>query len=145
MARKRKDAKPYKPFESRKEYGGFTRISWDMMESKAYQDLTMRQRQLYFELKREYNPEKSTGGVVIQPNDQNILFPESKWKPLYKGNSRAWKIDRQALEDHGFIETMERGQTSRTPNVYKLSSKWKEWPVKEDRAVRKKDAAKKQS
>ena len=129
MTRKR-DKPKFKPFESRTSNGRFTLITDDMRKSKAYQDLTMTQRQLYFEMKAEYNPEKSTAGSITPANDQNIVFPKKSWFPLYKGNQRKWEVDRDALIKHGFIEQRESGKTTRTPSVYALSERWKTWPEK---------------
>jgi len=97
----------------------------------------MQQICLYMFFKSEYNPEKSTKGIVVEANDKNILFPDTKWKPLYRGNYRAWRKDRDTLILHGFIELSENGTFTRTPNVYALSSLWKEWPENQEE-IRKK-------
>ena len=124
---KKKNRELFKKFESSKSNGRFIMIAYDMIKSTAYQDLTMTQRQLYFEMKSEYRPDHNTNGIIIPANDQNICFPCSRWKPLYKNNQRKWTIDRDSLILHGFIELAECGKTTRTPNVYRLSGKWKEW------------------
>lgn len=125
-AKQRKQKKPlFREFESSRQDGRFVKIAWDMMQSKAWSDLTVSQRGLYLMMKAEYLPEKSNKGVLLPANDKNILFPSSKWKPLYKGNQRKWQEDRQSLIDHGFIRIAECGRTTRTPNVYELSEDWK--------------------
>lgn len=127
-AKQRKQNKPlFADFESTKSNGRFVKIAWDMLQSKAWSELTLSQRGLYFEIKAEYLPEKSVKGVILPANDKNIMFPSSKWKPLYKGNQRKWQEDRKALIEKGFIRLVESGRTTRTPNIYELSDDWKSY------------------
>lgn len=125
--RKKKNKLLYKPFESKHANGRFIKIACDMHDSPAYQDLSMVQRQLYFEMKYDYIPDKCRNGVIVPASDKNIFFPKNKWEQLYNGNWRAWNRDRDALITHGFIKLKECGKISRTPNVYELSEEWKKW------------------
>lgn len=127
MSKQKKKQPLFKDFESSRKDGRFVKIAWDMIQSIAYQELTISQRQLYFEIKAEYLPEKSVKGVIQPANDKNIMFPSSKWKPLYKGNQRKWEADRNALIERGFIRIVESGKTTRTPNIYELIDDWKSY------------------
>lgn len=124
---KRRNRAIHKPFESRTEYGRFTKIVDDMQASEAWNDLTYRQTGLYLAMKRLYTPKKCTDGIVVPANDQNITFPHSIWGKKYRENYRAWKEDCDALISHGFIEIVEHGKNTRTPDIFKFSAKWQDW------------------
>ena len=65
-AKQRKQKKPlFREFESSRQDGRFVKIAWDMMQSKAWSDLTVSQRGLYLMMKAEYLPEKSNKGVLL--------------------------------------------------------------------------------
>ena len=127
MSRKKLKKPLFQKFESTKDNGRFVKIAWDMRQSQAYKELTLSQRQLYFEMKAEYLPERSRKGIIVPANDKNIMFPVSKWKPLYRGNQRKWLQDRDALIERGFIRIVECGKSTRTPNIYELSDEWKRY------------------
>lgn len=127
MPKKKHERICFKEFESKVRQGRFIRISYDMTETKAWKELSLRQRGLYYEMKKEYMPEKCTKGIIIPANDKHFCFTYDRWSPLYKNNERAWFKDRQALIDRGFIERLERGYTTRTPDIYGFSDKWKEY------------------
>ena len=127
MPKKKNEQMFFKGFESKRHLGRFIRIAYDMTESKAWRELSMVQRSLYFEMKREYIPEKSTRGIITPANDKHFMFTHEKWFPLYHGNQRGWERDRQALIDKGFIERIERGYTTRTPDIFSFTEKWKDY------------------
>lgn len=127
MSIRTKRIKPFKSFEGAKGEDRHWRITESMYKSAAYQSLTLAQRQLYFEFKVLYYPDFSKKGELIQSNEKNIKFPFGRWKTLYNGNYRGWKRDVQALIDKGFITIVERGKTTRTPNIYAFSDRWQKY------------------
>ena len=126
------DKRPfYFPFESAVNHGRFTKISDNMYYSAAYQDLSMRQRQLYFQMKQQFYPKLVVHGVTIEANDKNIIYPRSLWIKDYS-SWRTFHKDLEALKSHGFIEELRNGKESRTKNIYSFSEGWKCWRKKDD-------------
>ena len=127
---------PTKPihelFEGREPQGGFWKLTYSMTRSPAWQDLTLRQRGLYMELKMrlEYmgKSEREHGGHnTVYANRDGITFPISQWHKLYKRNYRAFKQDIDALMDHGFIRKTRSGYASRDSDFYGFWADWIRW------------------
>ena len=125
MSSKSANRPTHKPFESRNDHGQFTKITIDMIKSKAWEHLSLRQRGLYVTMKALYNPKIYTAGINVKESNEQFTFPKEAWGPLYNNNGRAWRLDLAALINYGFINLAESGWTTRTKNVYRFSDRWK--------------------
>lgn len=96
-----------------------------MMDSEAWQALTLRQQGLYLHLKRKYRP-KIKSGRYISSNENDISIPKAEALTLY-GNLRTFWADLDALIDHGFMKLVHSGYTTREPNIYGFSARWKDY------------------
>lgn len=129
--------KPYKPktFES-------TGISNDtsaniyesMLESPAFMDLTKNQRLLYLYMKKQYygkrKPEKDFPDIEQLQGDDLFYFNLAlavKYGLYTRGNHKSFYADIKAIEQHGFIETVSSGKSTKSRSIYRYSGAWKEW------------------
>jgi len=116
----------HQPFEGRDPRGQFTKITRDMMQSRAWKDLSLRQQGLYLHLKAKYT-QKSTHGIVESTNRDNISFPKAEWFPALYGDYRTFAADIQKLEDNGFICTTRYGKALHQCNLYGFTDDWSTW------------------
>lgn len=100
-------------------------ITQDMMNSPAWQSLSLRQRGLYLELKSKYT-RHVVDGQLIDSNRDNISLPMSEWRELY-GHYTTFRADMETLYDRGFIVLMRSGKATRTCNLYGFSANWQTW------------------
>ena len=117
MARKSK--KLFYSFESLHENGAFTKISNDMIKSKAWKKLSLRQQGLYLHLKTKFTKYKNQ-----DTNVDDISIPKSEASTLY-GDLKTFRKDIDVLIDTGFIRQIKSGWNTRTENIYGFSDKWK--------------------
>ncbi len=117
MARKNK--KLFYAFESLHENGAFTKISNDMIKSKAWKNLSLRQQGLYLHLKTKFTKYKNQ-----DTNVNDISIPKSEASTLY-GDLSTFRKDIDVLIDTGFIRQIKSGWNTRTSNIYGFSDKWK--------------------
>ena len=131
-------------FESTRTTGGkFTKIHQDMNNSKAWQEISLRQRGLYLEFKNKFTKYKNG-----DTNENNISFPRSEYMQLY-GNERTFRKDIDELISKGFIKVVTSGWTTRQPSIYGLSNLWQKYnvigfeiPYNHKRAIRSKGTGK---
>ena len=121
MGRKRTSI--FRPWEGAR--SSFTGIFHDMMDSEAWQALTLRQQGLYLHLKRKYRP-KIKSGRYISSNENDISIPKAEAQKLY-GDLRTFRADLDALIDHGFMKLVHSGYTTREPNIYGFSARWQDY------------------
>lgn len=129
MARK----KPYIPksFEATGINGDVSaNIFRSMMESPAWKDLTGNQKALYLTCKLQLYgvPRKKKP----DPEDETTFFMNKfLWADTYqlydRENGKGFRRDMNALIAHGFLVCVERGEVTRTKNVYKFSSMWRKY------------------
>lgn len=100
-------------------------ITHDMIESPAWNDLSLRQQGLYLHLKSKY-VRKTVRGQLISSNRDDISIPKAEWAELY-GHGNTFRADMKALFDHGFITLMRSGKATRTCNLYGFSAEWQHW------------------
>lgn len=84
-------------FESIHSNGAFTRISNDMIKSKAWNMLGLRQHGLYLYLKSKFTKYKSQ-----DTNVNNISIPKKEALTLY-GDLKTFRKDIDLLIEYGFI------------------------------------------
>ena len=113
---KRRKINNFRLFEGKKVNDRHVRITEDMICSEAWVDLKAISIKLYISLKLRF-----TGN-----NQDSIEFPHSQIAKIgiSKDSIKGCFDD---LVNHGFIEYVNQGQFTRTPNVYKLSSNWRVW------------------
>lgn len=109
-----------------------------MLMSKAWHNLTGKQKELYLYCKAQYYGEKKTNAehLTIQEKeektnvntDMRFTMNKSKWCDIYgiysESGKRHFYKDMQALIDNGFVEILQNGKTNRTKNIYIFSDKW---------------------
>lgn len=158
MARKRKNKRyfvweslsgtaehDYISWTGKRETDTTTNITYSMMTSPAFKDLTARQRMLYIYAKSQFwaarsRPSKDfkevqefqevEGRLCFYLNHALLsevysLYPKSNHRDLYK--------DIQALIEHGFIERVTNttgkdvSENNHMRNIYRYSDGWKSW------------------
>lgn len=114
----------FKPFESRsKNPKRYCRITKDMQESPAWQDLSPYAITVYLLLKTKYN--------FGNADDLSLTYKEGM---QYMGQKRFTKsIDE--LIDHGFIYLVRQSWNSRQCNLYGLSDEWQKWGTEEFKVI----------
>lgn len=115
----RKNKKLFYPFESSHENGAFTKISNDMIKSKAWKELSLRQQGLYLHLKSKFTKYKNQ-----DTNVNDISIPKKEALTLY-GDLKTLRKDIDILINFGFIRQIKSGWNTRTENIYGFSDKWK--------------------
>ena len=115
-----------------------TNICQSMMLSKAWRDMSARQRQLYVIAKSQYygaysRPVKDYPEIeMYKNNDKDYfylnralvsgvhgLYPQSNTRDLYN--------DINVLIEHGFIERVSDGRPNKMRSIYTYSDAWKYW------------------
>ena len=125
MASKRKLTSRHYAFESFNSIGKgykFTKICDDMMNSKAWKQLSMRQRGLYLELKKGFVTKN--GGETHNQDELYIYY--KNYKREY-GSKNTLFNDVDALIENGFIRVIHNGKTARLPNIYGFWDMWKKY------------------
>ena len=108
-------------FESSNNRYEFVKICRDMMKSKAWSELTVREIGLYLHLKSKFTVNRNT----LNNNKDDISIPTKEVKLLYKNNLRGFRKDIDLLIECGFIKQNISGWNTRTVNIYGFSDKWK--------------------
>jgi hypothetical protein len=108
----------FEVFESSRDNGKFYKLSDDMVQSQAWQELSLTERGLYLEFKVKYTKHKDG-----TDNRNNITMPNSEYSKLL--NERTyWKaIDR--LIDLGFMKVIENRWNTRESTIYGFNDQWK--------------------
>ena len=144
MSGSRKKPKP-KPFESKGEKyldkAGRARADTSanlyesMLTSEAFMDLKPRQRLLYVYAKAQYygkrKPKSDFKDVLEVQSDEcfylNIGYVVDTYG-LYTTNTRKeFYGDIKVLIEHGFIDDIVNGQSTKSRSIYRFSDRWKNW------------------
>jgi hypothetical protein len=125
--------KPYekKKFESTGTSSDISaNIYLSMLMSKAWGELTAKQRELYLYCKMQFFAEKLK---PIKNNRNSFTMNTAKWHDLYGLYTRknGFYKDMTALIEHGFIRCLECGAFSRTKSIYEFSDKWQKYGTPE--------------
>lgn len=112
---KRKVSYRFKPFESKTEGGRHLRITLNMMESKAWSELSSYAIQAYLLIKIKYS-----GG---NEDDISLTYKEGMEHMTKRRFTKA--IDE--LIEHGFIVMVKHRQNTRECNIYGLSDMWQKY------------------
>ncbi len=115
----RKSKKLFYPFESFNENGAFTKISNDMIKSKAWKEISLRQQGLYLHLKTKFTKYKNQ-----DTNANDISIPKKEAETLY-GDLKTFRKDIDILIEKGFIKQIKSGWNTRSANIYGFSDRWK--------------------
>lgn len=94
----RRSKKLFYSFESNYDNGAFTKISNDMIKSKAWKELSLRQQGLYLHLKSKFTKYKNK-----DTNINDISIPKSEATTLY-GDLKTFRKDIDVLIEFGFIK-----------------------------------------
>jgi len=120
MSKRKKATLVNYKFESIRLNGGrFIKICDDMMKAMAWQKLSIRQRGLYLELKRQF-VSRSDGSTT----ELEIYILHSQFKNNYKSKNTLFD-DVDQLIENGFIKVVQHGKYARQPNIYGFTDEWK--------------------
>lgn len=125
MARKKVYQK--RPFESNQATSDTSaNIYMSMLRSDAWKHLTKSQQVLYLVCKSQLYAEKH------KPlGEESFTMNRAKWCKLFElytdSNHQGFYRDMAALIEHGLVICVERGQNTRTKNVYAFSSMWRHY------------------
>lgn len=106
-----------------------------MMLHPVCKDLTASQFRLYVYCKSEFygkNRHDLDGfPAYVRENPAYFTFNKAKWHKdglygLYS-NSRQFYKDMAALIEHGLVDCVQSGFSTRTKSLYKLSNRWQLW------------------
>lgn len=111
-----------------------------MLQSQAWHNLTYKQKELYLYCKAQYYGESKSKNEHLTAKEkeceENIdiskrfTMNKSKWCEIYglytESTQRHFYTDMKALIQNGFVKALEKGQSSRTKNIYEFSDKWRE-------------------
>jgi len=109
-------------FESTNQKYDFTKVCRDMQMSKAWEQLNLRQRGLYYEFKSKFRANPKT----LETNAENISFTTTEAKRYY-GDLRTFRKDIDILIDFGFIKQVMSGVPRMEASIYGFSDRWKEY------------------
>lgn len=106
----------------------FTRLYDSYIDSAAFISLEFRQQMLLIRIMQRCTFIPHDDGTY-DSNNGKIEFPMKEWEQQYgvSHDSRIWKRDWKALEEHGFIKIMVVGKNQHTPSKYRLISDWQTW------------------
>ena len=129
MSRKRQQ--PRKPYQRRPGSStSFVQLHHDLMDSKAFHDLSARAKVLYLYCVRESHGAATRDDV--ERHDERLLYMNKALRTqlheLYPpSDTRMFEEHMSELIGHGFIDVAYRGYKSRERSVYRLSSRWCDW------------------
>lgn len=115
---KRKNSYRFRPFESKTENGRHLRITLNMMESKAWQELSAYAIQAYLLLKIKY--------IGTNHDDLSLTYKEG----MQYMTQRRFTDAIDELIEHGLIVIEKHRQNTRECNVYGLSDMWQNYGTK---------------
>ena len=95
----------------------FAAISWEIIDSSAWQKLTNASRVALVHLKRK----------VVKPNPGEISLSYSEMEKIMDRHTFSRAL--RQLEEIGFIEIEHRGGLYRQRNFFKLSDRWRKVQV----------------
>lgn len=124
MSSRRKQTK--KVFEQWQTNGNsnFMQIFHDFFDSKAWQDLTAHERDLYLFMLRKHQRSRSFGSVE-NSNFNNISMPKSEYEKIMSNRTFYKAIDN--LIEHGFVKVVRSGYAEKICNIYSFSDEWKQY------------------
>ena len=116
----------------------YARITDSLLLSEAFKDLPSHLQMLYINMRlQEYGKRKpnrdfdETSSVwEAVRSDLCFYYPwhtAKSYNKRYIGNSSRLYDDIDVLVNHGFIEKVVSGQSTRSNSVYKFSDKWQKW------------------
>lgn len=122
MARKRKFTN--ESFETGKPNGNFMMIYFDMLDSKAWDDLTPYAKDLYLRMRRKYT-RKVSSGYIVESNKDNISMPNKEYMEFMHQRMFYKSIDQ--LIENGFVRMIRNGRFTKQCNIYGFVDKWQEY------------------
>lgn len=137
-----------KPYQSKTpDKDSYCLISFSMRSSPPWHALKASQRGLYVELAGQYRVGVAAVGTPRHDHPERADFmPETviyysqsvaKASGSYTNfktgafNNNAFREDMKALQAFGFIDLMENGRNARKPNVYRLSTRWRDYTTED--------------
>ncbi|PKM82558.1 MAG: hypothetical protein CVU89_03395 [Firmicutes bacterium HGW-Firmicutes-14] len=115
MGRQSKEQWQFKTFESRTKTAKHLRITNNMIESPAWQNLSCYAITVYVHMKAKYN--------FSNQDDISMTYEEAKKLMAKATFSKA--IDE--LIETGFIQLIRQSWTARQPNIYSFSEMWQQY------------------
>lgn len=124
----------YESFQTGRPTGNFMMLYWDMLDSKAWQELTGNEIQLYLYMLRKYQ-RKNSNGIIYETNSENISAPENTTKgntgySEFMNKRMFWKCIDHLIE-LGFVKLVENRYATRQANIYGFNDMWQKYGTKE--------------
>lgn len=119
MPKKKRPA--HQSFESTNEHGRFMKLTIDMIESKAWQALSVYEHALYMHIKAKYKGINRNG----QDNSRDLSFTYEEGRQLMSPDRFTAAIDK--LIETGLIDIVEHLPQARRPTIYGLSDRWHDY------------------
>jgi hypothetical protein len=119
MSRKKKPS--HQDFESINEHGRFMKLTINMIESKAWEALSVYEQALYIHIKAKYRGFNRSG----EDNSRDLSFTYEEGRALMSPERFTKAVDR--LIETGFIDIVEHLPQARRPTIYGLSSRWHDY------------------
>ena len=114
----KKAKKVHESFESFYTNGRFLKITSDMVQSVAWDELSLMEEGLYIKFKQKYTKYKDA-----TDNRNNITMPKNEYQKFM--NMRTfWKCTDNLIEK-GFIRVIQDRWTTRESTIYGFSEQWK--------------------
>ena len=107
--------------------GSYSIIEHNLMESEAFEELSIYSKWLYVEFKRRFYGD----------NRRNIIFTYREAIKIMSINT--FIKSRNKLIERGFIDVIKRGGLEKRPMIYGLSNRWKKYGTKDFVKIETKD------
>ena len=99
--------------------GSYAQIEFKLIESKAFNDLSIHAKWLYVEFRHRF----------YGTNQYKIIFPYQEAKNIMAINT--FIKARNLLIERGLIDIVKRGGLEKQPMIYGLSERWRKYGTKD--------------
>ncbi len=123
MAKKKN--KPPESWEWIGRNGKFTRLYHELLESKAFIDLSLTEKVLFLHMKMQYKGNAAKNNPNGKPEQFYFNLALAK-KYNICGKTTLYKAIDNLIE-HGLIDCIENNKNLRKKNVYAFSDRWKNY------------------
>lgn len=130
----------FEKFQTGRPNGQFRMLYLDMLDSKAWEELTANDIQLYLLMLKKYKRQESKNGIAYGSNKDNISMTEKdhtdEYGNLIKGylnymTGRTYRKSLDHLIELGFIKLIKSGYATRECNIYGFNDMWQKYGTKE--------------
>jgi hypothetical protein len=117
----RKKKPTHQSFESKNEHGQFMKLTINMLESPAWQALSVYEQALYVAIRAKYKRSNKTG----QDNSMDLSFTYKEGRQLMSPERFTKAIDK--LIETGLVDLVNHRPQVREATIYGLSARWHDY------------------